>query len=137
VETEGMKDSRNQSTDILARWQKQGDVTAIPGVKPASDNNTQISTRFLESGSYMRFKTITLTYRFSPSLLDRIGLSAASIYVSGNNMITFTDYKGFDPEVNTYGTDASSDQRNIALGVDYGAYPQAKMFLFGINLSLK
>ena len=137
VELEGMKDSRNQSVDILSRWQKAGDVTSIPGVKSFSNDNTQISTRFLEDGSYLRFKTITLAYRFNPKLLDRVGLGAASIYVSGQNLITFTKYKGFDPEVNTYGTDGSSDQRNIALGVDYGAYPQAKMFLFGINISLK
>jgi len=137
VETEGMKDSRNQSTAILNRWQKAGDVTDIPGVKPYSDDNTQISTRFLEDGSYLRVKTITLAYRFNPKVLSHVGLGAASVYVSAQNLITITKYKGFDPEVNTYGTDTSSDQRNIALGVDYGAYPQAKMFLFGLNISLK
>lgn len=137
VETEGMKDSRNQSTDVLGRWKNPGDVTSIPGVKAYSNDNTQISTRFLENGSYMRVKTITLSYRFNSKLLEHVGLGAASVYVSGQNLITVTKYKGFDPEVNTYGTDPSSDQRNIALGVDYGAYPQAKMVLFGLNLSLK
>jgi hypothetical protein len=137
VETEGMKDSRNQSTEVLGRWKNPGDMTSIPGVKPYSNDNTQISTRFLENGSYMRVKTITLSYRFNSKLLEHVGLGAASVYVSGQNLITVTKYKGFDPEVNTYGTDPSSDQRNIALGVDYGAYPQAKMVLFGLNLSLK
>src|SRR5439155_4934082 len=69
VETEGMKDSRNQSTAILGRWKSPGDITNMPGVKPASNDNTQISTRFLENGSYMRVKTITLAYRFNNKLL--------------------------------------------------------------------
>lgn len=137
VETEGMKDSRNQSTAILGRWQKAGDVTNIPGVSPASNDNTQISTRFLENGSYLRFKTITLSYRFKEDLLKNIGLGAATVYISGQNLITITKYKGFDPEVNTYGTATDTDNRNISLGVDYGAYPQAKVFLFGVNVSLK
>ena len=137
VESEGMKDSRNQSTTILSRWVKPGDITDMPGIKPYSDDNTQISTRFIEDGSYLRFKTITLAYRLNPKWIERLGLSAASIYISGQNLITITKYTGFDPEVNTYGNDVSSDQRNVALGVDYGAYPQAKVFLFGVNISLK
>lgn len=143
VETEGMKDSRNQSTDVLNRWKNPGDVTDIPGIKANSNDNSQISTRFLENGSYLRFKTITLSYRLNPDWLTRIGLSAASVYVSGQNLITITKYKGFDPEVNTYGTATGAngtpdiDNRNISLGIDYGAYPQAKMYLFGLNLSLK
>lgn len=137
VETEGMKDSRNQSTAILGRWQNPGDITDIPGVQNASNDNTQISTRFLEDGSYLRFKTITLTYKFNSALLNKIGLGTATVYVSGQNLITITKYKGFDPEVSSYGTATDTDNRNISLGVDYGAYPQAKVFLFGVNLSLK
>lgn len=143
VETEGMKDSRNQSTAVLGRWQNPGDITDMPGIKANSNDNSAISTRFLEDGSYLRFKTITLAYRFDAKLINRIGLGAASVYVSGQNLFTITKYKGFDPEVNTYGTATVSggspdyDNRNISLGVDYGAYPQAKMILFGLNLSLK
>jgi hypothetical protein len=143
VETEGMKDSRNQSTAILGRWQNPGDVTDMPGIKANSNDNSQISTRFLENGSYLRFKTITLAYRLDAKLINRIGLGAASVYVSGQNLFTITKYKGFDPEVNTYGNATINggapdyDNRNISLGVDYGAYPQAKMILFGLNLSLK
>ena len=108
-------------------------------------NNSLISTRFLENGSYLRFKTITLSYRFSNSLISRLGLAEASLYVSGNNLITITKYMGFDPEVNSYGNNGngivnsgnSTDDRNISLGLDNGAYPQSKMFLVGLNLSLK
>jgi len=150
VETEGLKDSRNQSTAVLNRWKNAGDITDIPAIKANSNDNTQISTRFLEDGSYLRFKTITLAYRIKPEWVSHIGLSAASVYISAQNLITFTKYKGFDPEVSTYGivnNDAATnptasngnatDNRNIALGVDYGAYPQSKMLLFGLNISLK
>jgi hypothetical protein len=139
VETEGMKDSRNQSTAVLNRWKNPGDVTDVPGVSIASNDNTAISTRFVENGSYLRFKTITLAYRFNPKLLERLGMSQASIYVSGQNLITITKYTGFDPEVSSYGgynDDNTSDNRNISLGVDYGAYPQMKVFLVGLNVSL-
>lgn len=137
VEMEGMKDSRNQSTAVLNRWKQPGDVTDIPGVSPASNDNTVISTRFIENGSYLRFKTITLAYHFNEKLIGKVGLGAASLYVSAQNLITITRYQGFDPEVNTYGTSTDTDQKNVALGVDYGAYPQARMILFGLNISLK
>ncbi|HXO77198.1 MAG TPA: hypothetical protein VN824_18220, partial [Puia sp.] len=145
MEAESMLNSANQSADILRRWRKKGDITDIPGVGWA--NNSLISTRFMENGSYLRFKTITLAYRFSPKLIDRIGLSAASIYVSANNLITITKYRGFDPEVNSTGNpivvnpngtaSTDNDARNISLGMDSGAYPQSKIFLVGLNISLK
>jgi hypothetical protein len=67
-----------------------------------------------------------------------MGLSSASVYVSANNLLTITKYKGFDPEVSSYGgTNNSTDNRNVSIGIDNGAYPQTKMILFGINVSLK
>ncbi len=153
LESEAMVNAANQSSAVLRRWRQKGDITDIPGVSTdATTNNSLISTRFLESGSYLRFKTITLTYRFSDQFISRLGLAAASIYISGNNLITITKYTGFDPEVNSYGNNGngtynttngtfnggnSTDDRNISLGLDNGAYPQSKMFLVGLNLSLK
>lgn len=148
LEAEAMVNAANQSSAVLGRWEKKGDITNIPGVSlDATTNNSLISTRFLESGSYLRFKTITLAYRFSPKLIDRLGLGAASIYISGNNLITITRYKGFDPEVNSNGNPIKvnpdgtqsndNESRNIALGLDGGAYPQSKMILFGLNITLK
>jgi hypothetical protein len=138
VETEGLYDTRNQSTATLNRWRKAGDATDIPGISfLGSTDNSQISSRYIEDGSYLRFKTITLSYRIKQSWLDQIHISNASVYISGQNLITFTNYSGFDPEVSSYGgVSNSTDNRNVSLGVDYGAYPQAKVFLFGINISL-
>jgi TonB-linked SusC/RagA family outer membrane protein len=146
LEEEAMVNAANQSSAVLRRWRQKGDITDIPGVSTdGTTNNSLISTRFLENGSYLRFKTITLSYRFSNSLISRLGLAEASLYVSGNNLITITKYMGFDPEVNSYGNNGngivnsgnSTDDRNISLGLDNGAYPQSKMFLVGLNLSLK
>jgi TonB-linked SusC/RagA family outer membrane protein len=139
LEAEAMVNAANQSSAVLRRWRQKGDITDIPGVSTdATTNNSLISTRFLENGSYLRFKTITLSYRFSDNLISKLGLAAASIYVSGNNLITITKYTGFDPEVNSYGNVGNgTDDRNISLGLDNGAYPQSKMFLVGLNLSLK
>ena len=139
LELEAMRTAINQSADIVNRWRKPGDITSIPGISiNQSTDNSLISTRFLENGSYLRFKTITLSYNINPKYLSAIGLSSANVYISGNNLITITKYKGFDPEVNSYGSpDNSSDNRNVSLGIDNGAYPQTKMILFGINVSLK
>jgi len=139
LELESMNAAANQSDVVAHRWEKPGDITDIPGVSiNSSTDNSVISTRFLESGSYLRFKTITLSYKVDPAIASKLGLAGIQAYVSGNNLITITKYKGFDPEVNSYG-DASntSDNRNVSLGIDNGAYPQSKMILFGLNLSFK
>jgi len=145
MEAESMLNSANQSSDILRRWKKKGDVTDIPVV--GWSNNSIVSTRFLENGSYLRFKTITLAYRLDKRWIDNLGLAGVSIYVSANNLITITNYRGFDPEVNSNGNpiltnpdgsaSSDNDKRNVSMGMDYGAYPQSKTFLVGLNISLK
>lgn len=139
LEAEAMVNSANQSSAVLTRWRKPGDITDMPGVSmDASTNNSLISTRFLENGSYLRFKTITLSYDFEPAFLSHLGMSNASAYISANNLFTITGYKGFDPEVNSYGTPGNSNEnQNISLGVDNGAYPQSKMIILGVNFNLK
>ncbi|ANH84155.1 hypothetical protein A8C56_22705 [Niabella ginsenosidivorans] len=138
LELESMRNAINQSSAILNRWMNPGDVTDIPAVSiNQSTANTLTSTRFLENGSYLRFKTITLSYRVGPKVLSSLGLRAASIYVSCNNLITFTKYKGFDPEVSSYGSPTNTtDNRNISIGIDNGAYPQTKMVLLGVNIGI-
>ncbi len=84
-----------------------------------------ISDRFLEDGSFVRLKNISLGYTFA-----RIkGFQKARIYISGNNLFTITNYTGYDPEVNSYGGS------NTAIGIDNLVYPVAKSFLAGIQLS--
>lgn len=126
IDTEGMFDFRNQSTNVLARWKRPGMITDIPRV--GNIENVHNSTRFIEDGSYLRLKTLTFSYDFSQKLLNKIHLSRLQAYVTGQNLLTLTRYTGYDPEVNAYGMNA------VAQGVDYGTYPQSKAVIFGLNV---
>ncbi|MET3112669.1 TonB-linked SusC/RagA family outer membrane protein [Pedobacter sp. CG_S7] len=91
--------------------------------------NTQRSSRYLEDASYIRLKNVSLGYSIPNNIVNKLKLSRAKIYVSGQNLLTFTKYTGFDPEV-------SSDFTVANTGVDQGAIPQFKTVMFGINIGL-
>ncbi|QHT71472.1 TonB-dependent receptor [Rhodocytophaga rosea] len=111
----------------LGRWTPQNpNNTYARALYTANDN--VFSSRFVEDASYLRLKNLTLGYNFPASLLEKIKLSNARIYVSGTNLWTLTDYSGYDPEGNAYG-----GTTNI-VGVDFGGYPQAKTYTVGLNL---
>lgn len=130
-DTESMIDAKNQTTVVLDRWQQPGDITDVPRVSTdGSIANSRISSRYIEDGSYLRLKAVTLNYNFNKDLMSRIGLSGLNIYVTGENLFTITNYSGFDPEVNVFGSN------NMAQGVDYGTYPQTRNIIFGLRASL-
>ena len=117
---------------VLRRWQQPGDMTDIPRAATASTvglNNAD-NSRFLENGSYLRLKNISLGYNLPATLLSKVGLSSVKVYVTGQNLLTFTEYSGFDPEVNVF------NNTNTGQGTDFLTYPQSKMVMFGINLGL-
>jgi hypothetical protein len=124
-----MIDPKNQSADVLRRWKTPGQNTDIPRAVPDNANNSRISTRFVEDGSYMRVKSATLTYMLPASLIRRVNFTGARIYITGENLLTFTDYKGFDPEVNYAGG------ANTVQGIDFGTYPQTRNLILGLNLT--
>jgi len=113
----------NQTKDMIHRWQNPGDITDQPRV-----GDMYKSSRFIENGSYMRIKNVTLGYNFPKELISHIKMKSARIYLTGENLFTFTTYEGMDPEVNYYGND------NIILGTDFFTYPQSRIIMFGINL---
>ena len=117
----------NNSAEVLKRWTPTNPSNSIPRAN-LSGGARILSSFQVEDGSYLRFKNISLGYNFSSGLLKKIGMIGAKIYVSGQNLITITDYSGYDPEVNRYGSSSLSQ------GIDYGAYPQAKTILAGVNL---
>ncbi len=121
----------NMTTDVLDRWQQPGDVTDVPRAVAGARGvfNTQRSSRFLEDGSYVRLKNVTLGYNLPQNVVNRAGLQSLRVYVTGQNLLTFTDYSGFDPEVSS-----SLDDRQ--LGVDQGAIPQLRSYIFGLNIGL-
>jgi TonB-dependent starch-binding outer membrane protein SusC len=129
IETEAMIDPKNQSIAVLRRWTTPGQVTDIPKAQADNTNNSRISTRFVEDGSYLRIKSATLSYALPGGLLKKAHLGSAKLYVTGENLLTFTDYKGFDPEVNFQGGS------NTVQGVDFGTYPQTRNFILGLNIT--
>ncbi|GAB3331524.1 TonB-dependent receptor [Larkinella ripae] len=124
----------NQTKDQMNRWQKPGDVTDVPRAEFGAANGTGISSRWMQDGSFLRVKTATLGYNLPSGLLKKAFIQTARVYVSGLNLLTFTKYTGYDPEVNTQYVNSTNQTANIALGHDFYTPPQARTFTFGVNL---
>ena len=118
----------NQTVDQMNRWQKKGDITNVPQARYVGGNGTAESSRYLESGSYTRLKTITLGYNLPKSITDKLKMSKLRLYATANNLLTFTKYTGWDPEVNT------DYLGGVAAGNDFYSAPQPKTITFGLNL---
>jgi TonB-linked SusC/RagA family outer membrane protein len=118
----------NQTVDQMNRWQKAGDITNIPQARYVGGNGTAESSRYLESGSYTRLKTLTIGYNLPKSITEKLKLTKLRVYATANNLLTFTKYTGWDPEVNT---DYLS---GVAAGNDFYSAPQPKTITFGLNL---
>jgi TonB-dependent starch-binding outer membrane protein SusC len=119
--------STNFSQSQLGRWQKSGDQTSIPKMTGANYAANLRPSRFLEDGSYLRLKNIVLGYTFPKNVVEKAYLSSARIYISAQNLLTFTKYTGLDPEVNSAG--------NLTQGIDLYAMPQPRIFTAGFNVS--
>ncbi len=131
------------STRLLDRWTPENQDTDVPGfidqvtradaalvstIQLGNGDDGRLS-RWVEDGSYIRLKNITLGYNIPRSLLERVGLIDAKVYVSGTNLLTFTNYSGYDPEVSAY------NSNDAQIGVDLSNYPTAKTITFGVNVS--
>ncbi|MEO9022097.1 MAG: TonB-dependent receptor [Ginsengibacter sp.] len=135
VLSEAMIDGKSQSAAVLKRWTKPGQITNIPrqslndpGI-PDPTYNSLISSRYIEDGSYVRLKSLTIGYTLPKAIINKLGINRCLIYITGENLLTFTNYSGFDPEVSAFGAS------NTAPGVDFGTYPQSRDILFGLNIS--
>jgi hypothetical protein len=124
METEGMYDGKNQSTRVLDRWRVPGQVKEVP--KAGFDIRN--SSYFIEDGSFLRVKNISLSYNIQGQLLKRLKISRLQPYVSASNLLTWTNYSGMDPEVNQWGNSGAVQ------GIDWGTYPQSKSFVLGVNV---
>jgi len=112
----------NGTTRILNRWTGPGTSNDVPrAINGDPNNNLRVSTHFIEDGSYVRLKNLTFGYTLPKSIMDRISATQLRVYFTAQNLITLTKYTGFDPEVS-------------ASGVDLGIYPQARVFMGGINI---
>ncbi|WP_324671172.1 TonB-dependent receptor [Hymenobacter sp. GOD-10R] len=112
----------NGTTRILNRWTGPGTSNDVPrAINGDPNNNLRVSTHFIEDGSYVRLKNLTFGYTLPKSIMDRISATQLRVYFTAQNLITLTKYTGYDPEVS-------------ASGVDLGIYPQARVFMGGLNI---
>jgi TonB-linked SusC/RagA family outer membrane protein len=119
----------NHTTRALDRWTPENtDATEPRAVWGDPNLNTRDSDRFVEDGSYVRLKNVVLGYTLPTEFSSRFGFRTARLYVQGQNVLTATDYSGFDPEVNYSG------QTAVSRGTDFYTLPQARVFTFGINV---
>ncbi len=128
--SEGLNSVFGQFASVRNRWTPTNTNTTMPRAAWADpNNNRRTSTRFLEDGSYMRLKNINIGYSLPSSLISKLKLSNLRIYYSGQNLLTFTNYSGLDPELSTFG------ETNTAPGTDFLTFPQARTHTFGLNVS--
>ena len=125
IEMIGMYNGSNQIKDAVRRWRVPGQVTDIP--KAGELDNLKASTRWVEDGSYLKVKNITLAYDITHPALRKAHISRIRPYVTLDNMLTLTKYSGYDPEMSQY-TSATN------MGIDWGTYPCVKTVLFGVNV---
>lgn len=119
--TEGGVSNGNYSNSVIGRWTGPGTSTTMPRLTLNDPNgNNRVSDRFVEDASFMRIKNVRLSYNLPESWTKRLNLRRTQFYVSGQNLLTLTNYTGLDPEVGG--------------GVDIGFYPQARVFLAGFTL---
>jgi TonB-linked SusC/RagA family outer membrane protein len=133
VATEGMVRFFNAGTQVLNAWTPSHTNTSIPRAESSDPNqNARPSTRFLEDGSYMRLKNVMIGYSIPDKSLRTVGkgvVKSFRIYVSAQNILTFTKYTGYDPEVGNRAPGSSS----LTNGIDYAVYPQPKAYQVGIQ----
>lgn len=118
----------NQSRQALKRWQKEGDITSVPKYISGNSYNNYLSSRFLEDGSYLRLKNVSLGYNFPKTWINKYKIGSARVYASAMNLWTLTRYSGPDPEVSTL------DGSTSAQGIDFFTFPQIKTVLVGLSL---
>jgi TonB-linked SusC/RagA family outer membrane protein len=122
----------NQLSSQLASWKKPGDVTDVPQARLGWDNGDQSrNSRYLSDGSYVKLRSFMLSYEMPKKIVSKVGLDRLRLYIQAQNLLTFTKYKGWDPEVST---DFLND--NITQGGDFYSAPQPRSIVFGINIGL-
>lgn len=115
----------NRSVYTLNRWTGEGSTNEHPRVTTGANSNVLFSDFFVEDGSFLRIQNIQLGYTFPTSLMERFGANSLRLYVSANNVFTFTEYRGYDP--------SASSGDPIGGGIDQGFYPVPRTYLLGVN----
>ncbi len=123
---ESMYGTQNQCTSVTYRWRKDGDVTQIPRALYGTGYNYQVSSRFVEDGSFLRFNNLQISYSVPKKNLKKYGLSSLSAYVTMNNLFCWTHYTGIDPEISAGTYSPASDgattprSKSITASLNFG-----------------
>lgn len=129
-ELEKQSSFTNQSITVLDRWTPQNTDGILPiAVFGDPSSNNRASSRFVEDGSFIKLRELTLAYHLPASISNKLRLAKAKVYAQGRNLFTITDYSGFDPEVSRDGGST------ISPNIDFGTFPQVRSIIFGLNLS--
>ncbi len=123
---DGGSSSDNKAANVYNRWRQAGDITDVPKMG-ATGASLAASSRFIEDGSFVRLGEVTLGVKLPARLVQAGRFDSARLYVSGRNLKTWTNYSGYNPDVN------SNSASNIVQGVDYYAYPLARTITVGLN----
>ena len=119
----------NRGTYMYDRWRGEGTSNTVPRASDGSSiNNSNFSDFYVEDASYLRIQNVQLGYTANESLTSRLGMDSLRMYLSVNNLFTFTNYYGFDP--------SASSGSPIGAGIDKGFYPISRSFLFGLNIKI-
>ncbi|HEV7347811.1 TonB-dependent receptor [Telluribacter sp.] len=120
----------NATTAALNRWTPTNTNTDVP--RAFAGRTRRVSTRWIYDGSYVRLKNLAVGYNLPASVTRKLGMTKLRVYASAQNILTLTQYEGYDPEVNYASEGATNSNRN--LGLDYGSYPNAKSYTIGLNI---
>lgn len=120
----------NYQTSVLDRWTGEGSSNSTPKVSWSDNNNNRgnFSDYMVEDADYLRLKNLQIGYSLPKSVLDKLHIEKFRVYVSGDNLLTFTEYSGLEPEIGNNGN-------VFYTGVDQGIYPQARVFTVGANIT--
>ena len=122
----------NQTVDQLKSWKEPGDITMIPQARLGYSNGDQgRSSRYISDGDYLKLRSAMLSYDLPSSIVSKMKISGLRVYLQGQNLLTFTNYIGWDPEVSS---DFATD--NITSGLDFYSAPQPRTVLVGLSISL-
>src|SRR6185295_10145436 len=106
----------------------------LPVLDLSDSYSGQISSYFVEDGSFFRFRNLVLGYTLPESMLSKPGLARARIYFQAQNLFTLTKYSGLDPDVTTFDKDTGQQGGDLTTGLDKGRYPWSRQFIIGVNI---
>lgn len=127
LNSEQMGDANNQSTNALARWRYEGEITEIPRALWGTNYNSLVSDLYIEDGSFFKIKDVTLNYRLPRKFVQKLGLQSANVFFNAYNILTLTKYSGVDPEV------GMTNEKAFSITKDISKTPPARRIAFGLS----